>query len=111
VGDSLFRHRLTLKNGEVASMQGNRLIIDHVDLGRVAEYDLSQMEAVRAERRWLDMETSPYVPKPSTVDVQPKDRVRHDVEMIPWVDKKLGEDLPIPPPTTVGRVRRLWISW
>jgi hypothetical protein len=95
-GDSLFRHRLTLKNGEVASMQGNRLIIDHVDLGRVAEYDLSQMEAVRAERRWLDMETSPYVPKPSTVDVQPKDRVRHDVEMIPWVDKKLGEDFADP---------------
>lgn len=50
-GESPFRHRLTLKNGEVATLRGARLVIDHIERGRVAEYDLSRPTDVWTDPR------------------------------------------------------------
>ncbi|MBL0057600.1 MAG: hypothetical protein IPP35_00365 [Elusimicrobia bacterium] len=95
-GESPFRYRLTLRNGEVATLRGSRLVIDHVDHGRVAEFDLSEMEKVIAQPRWLDLETSPYVSPSDSLKVAPEHRVREDLEMIPWVNQKIKEDFADP---------------
>ena len=96
IGDSLFRYRLTLRNGEVATLRENRLVIDHVEKGRVAEYDFAQMDQVTKEKRWLDLENSPYVSPSSSLDIAPEQRVREDEEMIPWVNETLRKDFSDP---------------
>lgn len=95
-GESPFRYRLTLRNGEVATLRGSRLVIDHVDDGRVTEFDLSEMDKVIAQPRWLDLETSPYVSPSSSLKVAPEHRVREDLEMVPWVNQKIKEDFANP---------------
>lgn len=92
IGDSLFRYRLTLRNGEVATLRENRLVIDHVEKGRVAEYDFAQMDRVTEEKRWLDLENSPYVSPSTSLEIAPEKRVREDEEMIPWVNDVLKKD-------------------
>ncbi|MBL8024612.1 MAG: hypothetical protein JNK54_10100 [Elusimicrobia bacterium] len=96
IGDSLFRYRLTLRNGEVATLRENRLVIDHVEKGRVAEYDFDHMDRVTEERRWLDLENSPYVSPSSSLETAPEQRVREDEEMIPWVNETLKEEFSDP---------------
>jgi hypothetical protein len=96
IGDSLFRYRLTLRNGEVATLRENRLVIDHVELGRVAEFDLTHRDRVTEEKRWLDLENSPYVSPSSSLDIAPEQQVREDEEMIPWVNETLRKDFSDP---------------
>jgi hypothetical protein len=96
IGDSLFRYRLTLRNGEGATLRENRLVIDHVEKGRVAEYDFALMDQVTKEKRWLDLENSPYVSPSSSLDIAPEQRVREDEEMIPWVNETLRKDFSDP---------------
>ncbi len=95
-GESLFRYRLTLKNGEVATLRGGRLVIDHVERGRVASHDLSRPAATLADPRWLDLETSPHVTASTAESVPAEKRVRDDMETIPWVNAKLAEDFADP---------------
>ncbi|MBK8650929.1 MAG: hypothetical protein IPN23_04360 [Elusimicrobia bacterium] len=95
-GESPFRHRLTLKNGEVATLRGTRLVIDHVERGRVASYDLSRPAEAFADARWLDLETSPHVTASTSEAVPAEKRVRDDTETIPWVNAKLAEDFADP---------------
>jgi len=95
-GESLFRHRLTLKNGEVATLRGSRLVIDHMERGRVAVYDLSRPADVWANPRWLDLETSPHVTSSGSEAVPPERRVRDDMETIPWVNAQLAENFADP---------------
>lgn len=95
-GESPFRHRLTLKNGEVATLRGSRLVIDHVERGRVASYDLSRPADVWADPRWLDLETSPHVTSSGAEAVPAERRVRDDMETIPWVNAQLKENFADP---------------
>jgi hypothetical protein len=95
-GESPFRYRLTLGNGEVAALRGSLLTIDHLTLGRVAEYDLTKMDSVIADRRWLDLQESPHVVVSSAETAEAHSRVRDDVDMIPWVNQQLAEDFARP---------------
>lgn len=95
-GESPFRHRLTLKNGEVATLRGSRLVIDHIERGRVADYDLSRPADVWADPRWLDLETSPHVTPSGAESVAAESRVRDDMETIPWVNAQLAENFTDP---------------
>jgi hypothetical protein len=95
-GDSLFRYRLSLKNGEVATLRDGRLVIDHIENGRVAEYDLNDMAQTIGQGRWLDLEKSPYVSISEGENARAEERVRQDVEMIPWVNQRLKEDFENP---------------
>jgi hypothetical protein len=95
-GESHFRYRLTLRNGEVATLRGSTLVIDHAHDGRVATFDLSDMGKIIAEPRWLDLEASPYVSPSASLKIAPENRVREDLEMIPWVNQKLKEDFADP---------------
>ncbi|MBK8575133.1 MAG: hypothetical protein IPN90_05465 [Elusimicrobia bacterium] len=95
-GESAFRYRLSLKNGEVATLRGGRLVIDQIEKGRVAEYDLSDMAQTLGQGHWLDLESSPYVSVSEGENSAAEERVRQDVEMVPWVNQRLKEDFSDP---------------
>lgn len=98
-GGARFRYRLTMRDGEVATLNGRKLVIDHMDQGRVAEFDLDNLAAeqngdslVNMKSRWLDLDHSPFV-KRTTGEVTPhEERTLTDFKMIPKVEAGISED-------------------